>query len=315
VALDLLMLSAAKEIIYMSTQRIGTVTADALNVRPTPSTDQEPVAVLHRGTVVPVLSETATWVQISIPGGTGYVAAQFLQVASSEDILLPDLFSGDANGHPDWTELAQDPRFFGAIIKALEGVSFPSGQAWFSQHWPALKKAGGDRYGKTWFRGCYHYLIMKDDGAQQAQSYLSTVAAAGGWDNGDLLPIVDVERGQEGSSNFGASKQQVIDVTSKWAETVKAALGRKILLYGRGAMRDLGITDHMGADFLWAPQYNHVLNSTSNIGWPTELVKLWQYTDGNVNFTANPTSAPGIGNTDMSLFLGSLDDLLTLVSG
>lgn len=235
--------------------------------------------------------------------------------SDSQTILLPDLFHGDANGHPHWTDLVQDPRYFGAIIKATEGISYPQGLPWFSQQWPALRHAGGERYGKTWFRGCYHYLIMSDDGAQQARFYLSSVEAAGGWGEGDLPPIVDVERGQEGSNNFGASAQQVIDVTSAWSETIRSELGRAPMLYGRNAMRALGITDRMGCAYLWAPRYNQVLGSTSDIGWPTELVKLWQYTDGKANFTKYPDTAPGIGSTDTSTFLGTLDDLLALVAG
>lgn len=299
----------------MSTQRIGTVTADVLNVRPTPSIEQAPLTQLHHGQVVSIVGVTGDWAQIAIPGGTGYVAAQYLQVEDTQAILFPDLFHGDANGYPDWKDLAQDPRYFGAIIKATEGVSYPQGLPWFSGQWPALQQAGGDRYGKTWFRGCYHYLIMNDSGAQQAEFYLSSVKGAGGWGEGDLPPIVDVERGQEGSNNFGASKQQVIDVTSQWADTIHRELGRETMLYGRVAMRDLGITDRMGCDYLWAPRYNQVLGSTSDIGWPTELVKLWQYTDGKANFTQDPATAPGVGCTDTSTFLGTLDDLIALVTG
>jgi GH25 family lysozyme M1 (1,4-beta-N-acetylmuramidase) len=234
--------------------------------------------------------------------------------APASPILLPDLYMSDADGHPDWASLSSDASFSGAIIKALEGISFPKGAPWFAHNWPALRAAGGDRYGQTWFRGCFHYLIMHDDGAAQAEAYLRTVAAAGGWGAGDLPAIVDVERGREGSSNHGASKQQVIDVTSAWAHKVRAELGGVILLYGRGAMRDLGITDRMGCDYLWAPQYNHVLEPTDDLGWPAERVKLWQYTDGSTNFTKYPAAAPGIGATDLSVFRGSMDELRALVS-
>jgi GH25 family lysozyme M1 (1,4-beta-N-acetylmuramidase) len=299
----------------MSTQRIGTVTASTLNVRPTPSTSQPAIGQLHAGEVVAVLSESSDWIQIVAAEGIGYVSAGSLTVSDSDLILFPDLYMYDANGHPDWTELSLDPRYFGAILKALEGTSFPKGAPWFAAQWPSLRKAGGDRYGKTWFRGAYHYLLMNDDGAKQAQAYLATIDAAGGWGPGDLPPIVDVERGQEGSSNHGASKQQVIDVTSAWAETIRGALGGTVLLYGRGAMRDLGITDRMGCDYLWAPQYNYQLDSTASIGWSPELVKLWQYTDGKTTFTRDPNSAPGLGATDTSKYLGSLEDLQALVAG
>jgi GH25 family lysozyme M1 (1,4-beta-N-acetylmuramidase) len=302
----------------MSTQKTGTVNADTLNIRPTPSTEGAPIGTLHRGQVVTVLAEQGDWDQIVNPtGGQGYVSARYLDVSDLTTIVLPDVYSKSANGRPDWDTLATDPRFFGAIIKALEGTSFPAGAPWFAQQWPALRKAGGDLYGKTWFRGCYHYLTLTSDGAVQAQALLQTVEEAGGWGPGDLPAICDVERGQEGSTNHGASKQQVIDVTSKWAETVKRALGGTVILYGRGAMRDLGITDHMGCDYLWAPQYNYELEESkvTQIGWEMKDVKLWQYTDGTSHFTSMPNAAPGIGASDMSQFLGSLGELQALVAG
>lgn len=301
----------------MSNPRFGTVTADTLNVRPTPSTDQPAIAQLHKGDVVPVLADADGWYQISLTGGgTGYVSATYLSVEDSvSTILFPDLYMYTASGKPDWSQLTGDARYFGAIIKGLEGTSYPKGEPWFLEQWPALRAAGGDRYGKTWFRGCYHYLMLQSDGAKQAESFLATVEKAGGWGDGDLPPIADVERGSETSSNHGASKQQVEDCAGAWAETIRAALGGTVLLYGRGAMRDLGITSRMGFDHLWAPQYNYKLDSTDNIGWPSELVKLWQYSDGKTEFTKDPNWAPGIGPCDMSKFLGSLDDLRVLVAG
>lgn len=224
-------------------------------------------------------------------------------------ILIPDVYSQDAHGRPDWKALAADPRFFGAILKATEGVSFAAAAQWFSPHWSALRTAGGDRYGTTWFRGAYHYLIFADDPDAQADFYLKTVEAAGGFGPGDIMPIIDVERGRDGASNHGASRQQVIDCTSRWVEKVKAALGGSVpvMLYGRGAMDELAITDRMGCDYLWAPQYNHVLVSTDAIGWPKELVPLWQYTDGRANFTPHPASCPGIGNCDLNVFIAGDD--------
>jgi hypothetical protein len=77
------------------------------------------------------------------------------------------------------------------------------------------------------------------------------------------------------------------------------------MLYGRGAMRELGIADRMGCDSLWAPRYNHELGSTADIGWPDASVMLWQYTDGKFDYAKPyPIEAPGIGATDLSVFVG-----------
>lgn len=301
----------------MSTQRIGTVIPETLNVRASASTAQPPIGELRRGQTVVVITESADWDQIEYGKGTAYVAARYLSIrdgeAGDQDIFLPDVYSGHVQ-RPDWVALAGDRRFYGAFLKALEGVSFAPSQDWFIQQWEPLRAGGGDRYGTTWFRGAYHYLIMSDDGAAQAKAFLATVEKAGGWRAGDLPPICDVERGGASSGNHQASKQQVIDVTSAWAATVSQELGCKIMLYGRGAMRDLGITERMGCDFLWAPEYGSSLVSTANLGWPNELVKLWQYTDGTTNLTKYPSSAPGIGAGDVSLFRGGLSDLQALAA-
>lgn len=301
------------------TTTTGTITATTLNIRPTPSTEFAPIGKLRQGQTIAVAAQRDGWLRLH---SGGYVSAQYVTLASTggasegtdtasaSPVLLPDVYRNDAGGHPDWSALAADSRFFGAILKATEGTSYAAGEPWFLANWPAARAAGGTRSGVTWFRGCYHYLLMADSGAQQAEYYLQMVSKAGGFGDGDLPPIVDVERGSQSSSNHKASKQQVMDVTSEWVETVKSALGCKVMLYGRGAMRDLGITDRMGCDTLWAPQYNWTLDSTSDIGWPANLVTFWQYTDGQDNFTSYPDAAPGIGKDDLNLFLGGTVDAL-----
>lgn len=219
-------------------------------------------------------------------------------------ILIPDVYEGDHDGKPDWDALAADRRFFGAIIKATEGTDYPPSQSWFRANWPAVRAAGGDRYGRRWFRGCYHYLQFDGDPVEQARYYLAAVEAAGGWDAGDLIPIVDVERGRPGADNRDATAAEVIACTSTWVSTVKGALGCKVMLYGKGAMRDLGITHRMGCDYLWAPEYGPSLRGTAELGWSNELIALWQYTDGDTNATAWPASAPGLGTTDLSVCRG-----------
>ena len=98
-----------------------------------------------------------------------------------------------------------------------------------------MKDVGGDRYGQTWFRGAYHFLKFNKDGQAQADFYLKTINDAGGFDVGDILPIVDVELGGETNSNQKASAQQIIDCTSAWAERVKKETDQQVMLYGNGA--------------------------------------------------------------------------------
>jgi hypothetical protein len=288
--------------------RTGRVTATNLNLRPTPSTAKPPLAVLPRDTRLWVDREKTGWLHVRADGvhPEGWVYGNYVAL---DPTLIVDLYWDDLPSAPKWGRLAKEPGFVGAILKATEGVGY-SKKKWFQDQWPALLAAAPDRYGTSWFRGAYHFLRFATPGADQADDYLRTVDIAGGWSHGDLCPIVDVERCDEGHPNFTASKQQVIDCVSAWSARVKAKTGRKVVLYGRGAMRDLGITSRMGCDFLWNPSYTSSMRSAEACGWPSERVAFWQYTDGQVNKTQYPTSIEGFGAVDASVFrLGHIDDL------
>lgn len=228
------------------------------------------------------------------------------------ELLIVDVYHdthfprGDAS---DWAGVVADPRYVGAILKASEawGSTAPwsvRSDAWFKATWPQVRTAAGARYGQSFFRGAYHYLIFDVARAQdQADYYLGNVDGAGGWDRGDLIPIVDVERGGERGPNFHASAQQVEDAVGGFVAAVTRATGQQVLLYGRGAMRDLGIRSQMGAAYLWNPSYT--AHPVPAAGWPIEQVALWQYTDGTINATAFPTTAPVLGAVDCSVVLAS----------
>jgi hypothetical protein len=286
--------------------RTGAVTASRLNVRPTPATTRPPTASLARGTRVTIFEAAAGWYRIEAGARRGWVSARYVAL---DPPLLVDLYWATLGARPAWERVAAAPNYVGAIIKATEGVTYARA-SWCVDNWPRLRAAGGPRYGASWFRGAYHFLIFARDGTRQADFYLDTIERAGGWDRGDLLPIVDVERVGERHPNYRATRQQVIDVVSAWVERAKARTGREVLLYGRGAMRDLRITSRMGAARLWNPAYTRTMPTTASIGWPAELVALWQYTDGATNLTPHPRTVPGFGACDASVFLGGdVEDL------
>jgi GH25 family lysozyme M1 (1,4-beta-N-acetylmuramidase) len=233
--------------------------------------------------------------------------------------LFVDLYSGDegrlVGKRPNWQGLATVSGFFGAILKAWDGTRFNDG-GWFQQHWPAVRDAGGEVYGNSWFRGAYLFLELLQDGAQQADAYLKVVDAAGGWDRGDILPIIDVEQGTEGRPamsgkpavpahpNRGASKRQVIDCVTACANRIKESTGRRVILYGRGAIRDLGIKDRMGCDLVWNPAYTPTMVLHGLEAWNLEDVVLWQYCGDGTAAVANlPSTVPGFGTCDLSVFV------------
>jgi GH25 family lysozyme M1 (1,4-beta-N-acetylmuramidase) len=233
--------------------------------------------------------------------------------------LFVDLYSGDdgrlVGKQPAWQVLANTKGFFGAILKAWDGTKFNDG-GWFRRHWPAVRDAGGDRYGVSWFRGAYLFLEFSQSPADQADAYLAAIEAAGDWGPGDILPIIDAEQGGEGRPaangkpavpphpNRRASKQQVIDCVTACADRIRERIGRRVILYGRGIMRDLGIKDRMGCDLVWNPAYTATMVRSGLDAWGSEDVVLWQYCgDGTAVIASLPHSISGFGACDISVFV------------
>lgn len=221
--------------------------------------------------------------------------------------LFVDLYSGDdgrlVGRQPDWKTLAGTKNYCGAILKAWDGIHFNDG-GWFKRHWPAVRDAGGANYGQSWFRGAYLFLEFQQSGADQADAYLAAVDAAGGWGGGDILPIIDVEQGGAGHRNRSASKQQVIDCVTACAARVREQTGRRVILYGRGAMRDLGIADKMGCDLVWNPAYTAAMVVHGLEAFALEDIVLWQYCgDGQAAIKTLPNSVAGFGPCDLSVFV------------
>jgi GH25 family lysozyme M1 (1,4-beta-N-acetylmuramidase) len=252
-------------------------------------------------------------------------ASQATSPASSEAkdpdragrFLIVDVYPYDLAGKPNWPALvaASDAtnEYVGAILKATEGTTdiilknnpYPSLSSWFRAQWKAERDAGGDRYGIDWFRGAYHFLKFNQDPGKQAEFYVRTIAAAGGFEHGDISPIVDVELGSATNSNQNATTQQIIDCTSAFAARTRQLTGRKIVLYGRGAMRDKGIASKMGCDVVWNPSYTSKMVTNGLIPpWTIDDLALWQYTDGEVDaLPGYPIRVPGFGAVDLSVYI------------
>jgi GH25 family lysozyme M1 (1,4-beta-N-acetylmuramidase) len=223
--------------------------------------------------------------------------------------LIVDLFWGD-DALPAFDVLTKlTPTFIGGILKATDGVVYKHVD-WFVTNLPRLKSAGGDRLGTSWFWGAYHFLRFSQPGKRQAEYYLSTIALVGGFDDAAILPIVDVELGSDRDPNSRASAQQIVDVTSEFSATVKRETGRRMMGYGRSAMRDKKINDKMGWDVVWNPAYTRTMETNglcprdpdgspnSSPGpWRLEDIVLWQYCgDGDEHVQNLPGFLPGFGD-------------------
>ncbi|HEX5553853.1 MAG TPA: GH25 family lysozyme [Chitinophagaceae bacterium] len=247
-------------------------------------------------------TDTADEASVAVPTNT-----------DSGPYLFVDLYSLDLNGNPDWNALSNTDTFYGAILKAAQGSSgYSNDHGWFTKNWPLLKDAAGDRYGQTWFRGAYLFLNLWDDGVSQADNYLKTIEDAGGWENGDMFPMIDVELGNDGSNgrprnrNQDASTQQIIECATACADRLREVTGRNIILYGRGAMRDREIKSKMGCDAVWNPSYTRTMVTNGLEAWTLDDIVLWQYCGDGVAAIDEqklPRSIPGFGSPDISVYI------------
>ena len=152
----------------------------------------------------------------------------------------------------------------------------------------------------------------QNSGADQADAYLNAIEDAGGWDSGDIIPIIDAERGDETNSNHTASKQQVIDCVSDCADRLKSELGCRVMLYGRGTMRDLHIAEKMSCDVAWNASYTEHMVRNGLEAFDLEEIVLWQYCGDNVAFLPGyPDRVEGFSLIDISVFIkGALSPTL-----
>jgi GH25 family lysozyme M1 (1,4-beta-N-acetylmuramidase) len=217
------------------------------------------------------------------------------------------LYEGDI-AHPSWTLLRQDPAFKFAIIKASEGTYYKP--YWFRDNWNLLG-APGMADGKTFLRGAYHYLKFAEDGATQANYFLSQFTGGGPNDllATDLWPVVDVEEGSERDSNRLASEQQIIDCVSAFSAQIKKSTGRKTMMYAGSLLRDMRIKDHMGCTYLWTARYTPTLPAWcyNSIGWTLDEVWGWQYCGDGTAFLVGYPSASPLGKTDITAVVMGID--------
>ncbi len=201
--------------------------------------------------------------------------------------LFVDLYYKDRGITPDFTKLNSDPRFVGVWLKAWQGLGYDDG-GFLKANWRKLKDLG-------LIRGAYLYLNVREDGARQAKAYWNALEAAGGLQDGDMRPVLDVER----AGNDGVSATQVITCVAAAAATLKALSGKDPIFYGRGILEELGITVKMGCRGAINPCYTSRLHQMPP-GWD---LLLWQYCgDGEGYLKGYPTEAPGLGGVDISCY-------------
>ena len=189
---------------------------------------------------------------------------------------------GHGLGDPEWSALARAPGAVGAILKVSQGTKVY--RSWFDAHWRACARAGGDRFGATWFRGAYVFGTPYD-GARQADVAIDAIEAAGGWGDGDMPLAWDIE-----GAAWNDDKSLRRLVSQAFAARVRVRTGRAPMLYANG---DIGIGPEDGFDTMWTPHPRRLAS------WPASRFRIYQYAglnDGHVSYydPSGPAAARGL---------------------
>lgn len=222
--------------------------------------------------------------------------------------FIPDLASWEGN-RPDFDAIAAaGSSFVGCIIKSSQGVGpgvrpdLGHSLTWFKDNWPRVRAAGGSRYGTSWFRGSYHYAEPTPSGTAQADYVLATIDRAGGWGDGDMPPAWDLE------GDKWTSRQQIVDVSSEFADRIKQRLGKPPILYTGSTWRQFGVKERAGFEALWSPHMDLMVP----FGWPNASIILHQYVGDGAYYNRGsqparlgyPTSVPGLeSKVDMNVVM------------
>ena len=204
----------------------------------------------------------------------------------------PDVSQNQPN--VDWRKVKGGGHAF-AITKVSDGLGTPD-PSFGKARWKAIKDAG-------LIRGAYHFGRPQQgrDPKAEVTEFLDILKAAGGLADGDLLPILDLEKfGKAGK----LTAAQTLEWTRDWVGEIRRRLGRKPIIYTGAFWRDdmKNAADDLGCQ-LWLAAYVPASKVRQFIpaAWKEEGQSLWQFTD--------KAGCPGIsGGCDMSRFTGTREE-------
>lgn len=217
-------------------------------------------------------------------------------------------------GDIDWNVVARQKIFF-VYIKATQGDE--SFDPYFSKNWAGAAQAGNP--GSRLHRGAYHFMTASDSPEKQAQNFLSTVGILG---DGDLPPCIDVEWDFVKENNKVAkdkngrpidawatfSSEEIVRRISSWLVLVKAATGKKPIIYTNAEWwsQRIGNNKSLTAYNLWVADYaSKSLGRESPAIPPGFTWSLWQLTDQGV-LRLGGVQRP----VDTTIYNGSVDKLM-----
>jgi len=179
----------------------------------------------------------------------------------------------------DWDRVAAtDIRF--AYIRIGDGLG---GDSRFARNWSEARRVGVRR-------GAYHFFRPNLDGGAQADHFLATVAAAGGYEADDLPPMIDIE------ATGGQSAATITSRMRTWMDRVEDATGKRPIIYsGAYFWEDNGLGSGFASYPLWTAHWTSA--ACPYVASPWSAWTIWQY--------SSTGSVSGIsGDVDLDRFAG-----------
>jgi lysozyme len=178
----------------------------------------------------------------------------------------------------DWKAVVASGRTF-AWARATEGLGDPDEN--FARNWKRMKQAGI-------VRGAYHFArpCKGREPGDEVREFLSVVERAGGFEDGDLVPMLDLEA-------FGPTGALSPKATLNWARTfvhlVHKEVGRLPVIYTGSFWREASMgnpADDLNCK-LWLAAYVDKPDEFIPAAWSDHGWLLWQHSDKG--------KVPGIG--------------------
>jgi lysozyme len=188
----------------------------------------------------------------------------------------------------DWDQVKAAGHSF-AFAKVSEGLGTPD-TVFGPGRWKAMRDAG-------LVRGVYHFARPQRgrDPKDEVVEFLGLVERAGGFQDGDLVPVLDLEA-------YGAAGRLNPRQTLEWArgfvEEIHARVGRRPIIYTGVFWREsmANPPDDLGCP-LWLAAYVRDPKPFIPKAWAQESFSIWQHTD-----TGSTAGVPG--NADLNRLPG-----------
>jgi len=170
----------------------------------------------------------------------------------------------------NWSKVAASGRAF-AYAKVSDGLGTPDPK-FTKARWTKMKQAG-------LARGAYHFARPQPnrDPRDEVREFLRRLDRAGGLQDGDLVPMVDVE-------GFGLSGTLTPRKTLEWLrgfiDHMHTQIGRRPIIYTGAFWRDVmgNPADDLGCK-LWLAAYVKNPNRFLPAAWTDSGWTIWQHTD------------------------------------